>query len=120
MLNDLAILYLRQDKYEQAELLYQRALAIKEKVGPEHPSTANTLDNLALLYAIRGSMSKPSRSINALPWHLGERVLGPAHPETLRTLRNYAMLLREVKRDQEAATLEAQIEARTAKEHRAQ
>ena len=39
-LNNLASLYKRQGKYEQAEPLYQRALAIREQqLGPEHPTT---------------------------------------------------------------------------------
>jgi len=36
LLDNLAILYADQGKYEEAELLYQRALAIKEKaLGPD-------------------------------------------------------------------------------------
>src|SRR5207244_2035257 len=44
--------YLEQSaQYTQAEPLYQRALAIREKTpGPEHPDTATTLHSLALLY----------------------------------------------------------------------
>ncbi len=62
-LNNLALLYDSQGKYEQAEPLYQRALHIREQVlGPEHPDTAQSLNNLAALYEIRASMSKPSRS----------------------------------------------------------
>ena len=39
-LNNLAGLYERQGRYEQAEPLYKRALVIVEKVlGPEHPDT---------------------------------------------------------------------------------
>ena len=39
-LHQLASLYQQQGKYEQAEPLYQRALAIYErKVGAEHPDT---------------------------------------------------------------------------------
>src|SRR5436305_2082249 len=40
-LNNLAMLYDSQAKYDEAEPLYQRALAIDEKVlGPDHPTTA--------------------------------------------------------------------------------
>ena len=39
-----------QGKYEQAEPLYQRALAIREQaLGPEHPETLKTLQNYANL-----------------------------------------------------------------------
>ena len=40
---------------EDAEPLYERALAIYEKaLGPEHPDTANSLNNLAALYRKQG------------------------------------------------------------------
>ena len=47
-LNNLAILYNTQGKYEQVEPLYQRAIAIREKVfGPEHPFTIQVKENYA-------------------------------------------------------------------------
>jgi hypothetical protein len=43
--------YLAQDQYTKAAPLYQRSLVIKEKaVGPNHPSVATSLNNLAELY----------------------------------------------------------------------
>ena len=51
----LALLYGSQGQYEQAELLYKRSLAIREKaVGPDHPSVAMGLENLADLYRKTG------------------------------------------------------------------
>jgi tetratricopeptide (TPR) repeat protein len=45
-LNNLAELYRIQGKYEQAEPLYQRALAIREKqLGAKHPTTATIREN---------------------------------------------------------------------------
>jgi tetratricopeptide (TPR) repeat protein len=49
-LNNLAALYRAQGKYDQAEPLYKRALAILEKaLGPEHPDVATVLGNYAAL-----------------------------------------------------------------------
>ncbi len=54
-LNNLAQLYHAQGKYAQgkyaeAEPLYQRSLAIREKaLGPEHPDVATSLENYAAL-----------------------------------------------------------------------
>ena len=49
-LNNLAGLYRAQGKHAEAEPLYQRALAINEKaLGPDHPDTAATLGNYAIL-----------------------------------------------------------------------
>ncbi len=48
--NNLGELYRLQGRYAEAEPLYKRALAIKEKVlGPEHPEVATSLNNLGLL-----------------------------------------------------------------------
>ena len=39
-----------QGKYDDAEPLYKRALAIREEtLGPQHPHVAESLNNLALL-----------------------------------------------------------------------
>jgi tetratricopeptide (TPR) repeat protein len=51
----LAKLYLEQEKYAEAELLFQRSLAIREQqFEPMHPSTADSLYNLAVLYDKQG------------------------------------------------------------------
>ena len=45
--NNLGILYGDQGKLAEAEQMYQRALAGKEKaLGPDHTSTLDTVDNL--------------------------------------------------------------------------
>ena len=49
--NNLAALYDNQGHYAQTEPLYKRSLAIWEKaLGPDHPSVAIGLNNLAGLY----------------------------------------------------------------------
>ena len=49
-LNNLAGLYREQGKYTQAEPLYQRSLAIREKaLGQEHLDVATSLENYAVL-----------------------------------------------------------------------
>jgi len=54
-LNGLAGVYRAQGRYAEAEPLYRRALAIREKaLGAEHPDVAQSLNNLALLYAAQG------------------------------------------------------------------
>ena len=45
------MLYQSQGRYAEAEPLYQRALAIREKaLGPDHPDVGTSLNNLAALY----------------------------------------------------------------------
>jgi len=78
--------------YSQAEPLYQRALAIREQVlGPEHPDTALSLNNLAMLYDSQGKYEQAEPLLQrALA--IQEQVLGPEHPGTALSLNNLAML----------------------------
>src|SRR5262249_31986166 len=88
----LAQLYSAQGKYNAAESLYKQALAIHKKVlGPEHPRTSTTLNNLGFLYFKQG------RYYDAEPLYqkslaINEKVLGPEHPRTAITRRNLADL----------------------------
>ena len=58
-LNNLAELYRVQGKYVEAEPLFKRSLAIREKVlGPEHPDVAASFNNLASLYQAQGNYAQ--------------------------------------------------------------
>jgi hypothetical protein len=47
----MAVSYLEQQQYAQAEPLLKRALAISEKAhGTDHPNVTHSLDKLAELY----------------------------------------------------------------------
>ena len=66
-LNNLASVYLLQEKYDQAERLYKRTLAIWEKAfGPEHPSTATASIIWVCSTANRAGMRRRNRFFNAL------------------------------------------------------
>ncbi len=61
-LNNLGFLYQAQGRYAEAEPLYQRALAIKEKaLGPEHPSVATSLENYAALLRNTGRTTEAAK-----------------------------------------------------------
>jgi tetratricopeptide (TPR) repeat protein len=70
----------------------ERALAIRERMlGPTHPATAISLNNLA------GLLSKQRDYARALPLYeralaINAGVLGAEHPETARSLSNLALL----------------------------
>jgi hypothetical protein len=74
----------------QATPLHDQALAHNERVlGPDHPSTLGSPNNLALAYWEAG------RAAEALPLFEQtlpdrERVLGPDHPDTLGSRNNLA------------------------------
>ena len=47
----MAALYKTQGLYADAEPLYKRSLAIRDKaLGPDHPDVADSINNLAELY----------------------------------------------------------------------
>ena len=75
-----------------AEPLYKRALAIREKArGTEHPHVATSLNNLAGLYYYQG------RYADAEPLYkralaIREKALGPQHPDVGQSLSSLAVL----------------------------
>ena len=106
-LNNLALLYRAQGKYAQAEPLYKRSLAIREKaLGPEHPDLALNLNYLALLYETQGKYAE-AEPLYKRSLAIKEKALGPEHPNLAAMLGNYAIFLRKMDRDAEAEELEA-------------
>jgi tetratricopeptide (TPR) repeat protein len=80
--------------YIQARPVYERALAIREKVhGPEHPHTAESLNNLALLLQDGGDHAA-ARPLYERALAIREKALGPEHPDTAMSLNNLSLLLR--------------------------
>jgi tetratricopeptide (TPR) repeat protein len=75
-LSQKVIQFYMEGHYEEAIPLAERALKICEKrLGPEHPKTAMSFNNLALLYSHMGFYDK------ALPWYeraleIDEKALG--------------------------------------------
>jgi len=115
LLNYLGYYLWQRGEYEQAESLYQRALAICEKVLPsDHPFTAATLNNFALLYQAQGKY-KQAELLYRRVLAICERVLSPDHPNYSMTLENYASLLKKMNRTTEAAPLEDRARAIRAK-----
>ena len=95
--------------------LLQRALRISEQVeGPEHPSTANTLHELARLY-LNQSKYEQAEPLFQRALRIYEKVLGPEHPYTGITVRSYAYLFRLMKREREASLLEARFKVKEKK-----
>src|SRR5204863_120894 len=78
--------------YAIAEPLYQCALAIKEEqLGPEHPSTASSLNNLAYLYQTQGKYNE-AEPLYRRALAIKEEQLGPEHPSMANSLNNLAAL----------------------------
>jgi tetratricopeptide (TPR) repeat protein len=79
----------------QAQQLFERALAVTENVlGREHPSTAASLNNLALALKAQGDLTA-ARQLYERAVVIDEKVLGPDHPDTAADLLNLGVLLNE-------------------------
>ena len=70
--------------------LKERALAICEKaLGPEHPHTATSLNNLACLLQAQGDLAG-ARPLFERALAIYEKALGPEHPDTAMVRNNLA------------------------------
>ena len=76
--------------------LHTRALEIREAVlGPRHPDTAASLNNLATLHRNMGN-HKAAIPLLTRALEIREAVLGPRHPNTATSLNNLAGLHRDM------------------------
>jgi tetratricopeptide (TPR) repeat protein len=79
--------------FRQAASFYRDALVIREKtLGPEHPDTAENLNELGFLLRLQGDLAG-ARPLLERALAIREKVLGPEHPDTARSLNNFAQLL---------------------------
>jgi tetratricopeptide (TPR) repeat protein len=81
----------------QYNLAYERslgALSTRERVlGPEHPDTLTSMNNLAVVLRDQGKY-KAAKKMHRRALELREKVLGPEHPSTLASMNNLAEVLR--------------------------
>jgi tetratricopeptide (TPR) repeat protein len=110
-LDNLAVAYASQREFGQAEALYRRSLALREKV------TVESLNNRAMALEEKGDHPAAER-LYRQAIELADRI--PVLKETANvgeaeilavTLENYSALLRKLKRDAEAARVEARLKA---------
>ena len=77
-------------RYDEAEKMYLESLKIREKtLGPEHPVTALSMNNLAEFYLVFGDPEK-ARDLHERVLAIREKTLGPNHPDTAQSLNNLA------------------------------
>src|SRR5260370_12384263 len=93
-------------RYAEAEPLLQRSLAIcEQQLGPLHPHTATSLNNLAMNYDEQGRYAE-AEPLYQRALAIREQQLGPQHPSTVITRRNYVSSLQRMGRKAEAEQLE--------------
>jgi tetratricopeptide (TPR) repeat protein len=79
--------------YAAARPLFERAFSVWEQVlGPQHPDTATSLNNLANLLESQGDYMS-ARPLYERALAIRKQALGPQHPDTARSLNNLASLL---------------------------
>ena len=71
-----------------------RCLAMREKaLGPDHPDTASSLSNLAVLYYEQGKYTE-AEPLCKRALAMREKALGPDHPDTATSLSNLGLIYR--------------------------
>jgi tetratricopeptide (TPR) repeat protein len=104
-LNELALVYKSQGRYELAGPLCKRDLEISEKsLGKDHPEVATTLNNLALLYDSQGRYEE-AEPLYKRSLVIREEKLGKNHPDVAQSLNNLAGLYESQGRCEEAEPL---------------
>jgi len=83
-----------QGKYGEAEGLFKRVLAIREKaLGSRHPDVGQTLHNLAFAYTNQGKYTD-AEGLYKRALVIREKALGTSHPDLAQTLNNLALVYR--------------------------
>eukprot|EP01043_Picozoa_sp_COSAG02_P036972 COSAG02_NODE_2746_length_8108_cov_37.665002_6_plen_91_part_00 len=78
---------LLRGNYDEALRLYDQALKIKMKaLGPDHASTATTLNNMAQVHDSQGNYDEALRLYDQA-LKIKMKALGPDHAATTRTRR---------------------------------
>ena len=94
LLNEAATYLVARARYQQAELLLLRALAVRQQIlEANHPDTARTLNDLGEVYRKQGKYHEAETLLQeALA--IRQQALGEAHPDVAQTLHNLANLYR--------------------------
>ena len=95
-LNELAEALREDGRFEDAEPLYRRALAIREQAfGPRSVETAHSLNNLALLLRARGQTDEAATKF-ADAVAIWKQTLGPRDPQVAVGLSNQSLIARDL------------------------
>jgi CHAT domain-containing protein/Tfp pilus assembly protein PilF len=77
----------------EVETMYRRALAIQDQtLGRDHPDTANTLNNLGVLLALRGDVEQ-AEGMHRAALATMEKVYGEQHPDTAAVMTSLSQAL---------------------------
>ncbi len=107
LVSALGQLYASQGRYEEAEPLHQRSLAINEKAYTEaHETVAKDLSNLAELYRLQARYAD-AEAVYARLLGVLERIVDDKHPDIGLVLIRYAECLEKTGNTRDAHTMRA-------------
>jgi tetratricopeptide (TPR) repeat protein len=81
----------KRARYREAELLYQQALRILQRLGPGRPDVGMALNNLANIYLDQGKYVE-AEPLYQQALRIFEQQLGPDHPRIAEPLNNLGKL----------------------------
>jgi tetratricopeptide (TPR) repeat protein len=91
--HEIAVVLADQGHSPEAEAILRDVVSVREQViGPEHPDTLTSRNNLANALDAQGKYAEAEAEHRAV-LKLREKVLGPEHPDTLRSRSNLANAL---------------------------
>jgi tetratricopeptide (TPR) repeat protein len=103
----LGLTYRKMADYEAAKPHLERVLAIRrEQLGPEHPATLASLNQLGMLYSDWGRYGE-AEPLLVRAFAVRQRVLGEDHPSTLESMSDLAWQCMCEARFEEGMTLAA-------------
>ncbi len=109
--SDEAMSLYRQGHYDQAVEMAKKALQVAEQTeGPNHPSVAAPLNNLATMFSTQGQYVQAEPLYNR-SLAINEQALGPDHPNVAQDLEDLAALYRKSGREKEAEAPEKRAAA---------
>ncbi|WP_247116052.1 tetratricopeptide repeat protein [Marinobacter sp. S6332] len=95
-LNELGLLQKLSGNVGPAYNLFQKAVKVNERaLGPEHPNTAATIANLAILLDGMGDPFDSAEQLFRRAVEINERAFGPEHSSTISSINNLVSFLSE-------------------------
>ena len=111
LLKDLTDKYdmlLQQRRYAEAQVVAKEALNLAEQTfGPDHPATARSLNNLAVVYQAQGKYAE-AEPLYRQSLAMDEKILAKNHPQVVQTLNTLAAIYQTQGRYAEAETFYTQ------------
>jgi eukaryotic-like serine/threonine-protein kinase len=93
MMNVMGAVYFNLGLYPRAQALHQQSLEIRRRVlGPEHPETLSSMNNLANALDKEGHYAEAEKFYRE-SLGIRRRVLGPEQSDTLASMNNLAVIL---------------------------